>query len=127
MNRAILAGSVIVGIAVMMSIFMIAPAFAANPWKDLFFCNNCLNDPLPLNGTEYKLISLCEDDVPGEDECVPENVVRVTCTIKRGAQGHIEFKDQNPYDGLYQEGFEQERCHKSNFWIDAISFVVPVV
>jgi len=37
-NRAVLAGSVIVGIAVMMSISIIAPAFAASYWKDVFVC-----------------------------------------------------------------------------------------
>jgi len=37
-NRAILAGSVIVGIAVMMSISVIAPAFASSYWKDLYSC-----------------------------------------------------------------------------------------
>ena len=33
LNRAIITGSVIVGIAVMMSISMIAPAFASPPWR----------------------------------------------------------------------------------------------
>ena len=97
----------------MMSISMIAPAFAANPWKDLWSCATACGDP--VFGSEYKLISLCEEMDPESQTCQTD-VVRETCTIKRGAEGHYEFKDLNPYDGEFQDGEEQKRCHKNSFW-----------
>ena len=101
MNRAILAGSVIVGIAVMMSISMIAPAFASPPWKDLYRCND-------FEGT-YEWVKDQEecDGITLED--------RVTCDPKRNTEMHMEFKDLNEYNGEFDEG-EQTRCHKNSFW-----------
>ncbi len=98
----------------MMSISMIAPAFAANPWKDLYSCEND-----SIEGT-YEWVKY--NDCPNVSI---ENLV--TCDTKRGTEGHMEFKDLNPYDGEFQDEEEQTRCHKNSFWNDSISFVVPVV
>jgi len=123
-NRAILAGSVIVGIAVMMSISIIAPAFAASYWKDVFICGEHQNiEPVPPLGGTYYEVNENGDELT--DEC-EEGIVRADCTSKSRAEGHWEFKDFSPYDGKQQPD-EHTKCHKSNFWIDAIPFVVPVV
>ena len=121
MNRAILAGSVIVGIGVMMSISMIAPAFAANPWKDVFICDS--SDPEDTLGGTYQWV----EDNGGDqhNECDGEEIVRAFCFTKRDTPGHMEFKDRPTYGE--QTSNEQTRCHKDSFWTDTIPFVVPVV
>ncbi len=116
MNRAILAGSVIVGIAVMMSISIIAPAFAASYWKDVFICD--YSDPeTTLGGTEYWVSHNGDSENTTADGCGDKEIVRAFCTSKSGADGHWEFKDFRSYDGEQTEN-EQTRCHKSNFWIE---------
>jgi len=100
LNRVILAGSVIVGIAVMMSISMIAPAFASPPWKDVYVCVGSE----PPGGT-YEWMSVYGD-------CGENGLEKVDCPTKRGTVGHMEFKDLNTYDGQQQPG-EQTRCHKN--------------
>ena len=113
MNRATLTGSVIVGIAVMMSISMIAPAFAANPWRDVFICEeNKGSEPVTLGGTEEWVVNN-GDEV---SEVCTEDIVRADCTSKSGTEGHVEFKDRGPDYGKQTDN-EQTRCHKSNFWI----------
>ena len=112
MNRAILAGSVIVGIAVMMSISVTAPAFAANPWRDAFVCK-VSEDPETLGGTKDWIETNLGDQ---EEKCSVSDTERVGCTSKSGDPGHVEFKDSSPYEGE-REVDEHDRCHKSNFWI----------
>ena len=108
MNRAILAGSVIVGIAVMMSISIIAPALASPPWRDLYSCIPIVSTEPLEGGTEYYLITyqICE---AGHDlnMCDPKG---------KNTEGHVEFKDLNEYNGKLDTG-EQTRCHKnSSIW-----------
>ncbi len=102
-NRAILAGSVIVGIAVMMSMAMIAPAFASPPWKDLYICEDGV--PEVLGGTYKWMVKYggCGADP-----------VKVFCPTKRDTPGHMEFKDLNPYNSEYDYPDEQTRCHKDS-------------
>jgi len=102
LNRAILAGSVIVGIAVMMSIYMIAPAFASPPWKDVYRCV-IVDDPPFVEGAYYYLKTY--------EPCTSEPDLQ-KCITKRGTDGHYEFKDLNPYNGAKDPG-EQTRCHKN--------------
>jgi len=102
LNQAIIAGSVIVGIAVMMSISMIAPAFASPPWKDLYRCNNGSSD---IEGSDYYVTAHGCVDITLDN--------RVDCDLKRGTTGHVEFKDLNPYNGAYDYPDEQTRCHKN--------------
>ena len=86
---------------------MIAPAFAANPWKDLYSCDG---DVGVVYGT-YDWVTGEPNNcnlLLGED--------RIECDLKRGTVGHYEFKDINPYDGELSDG-EQKRCHKNSFWV----------
>ncbi len=107
MNRAILAGSVIVGIAVMMSIYMIAPAFASPPWRDLYSC-------LPIE-PEEDLAGGTYDWMVSDGGC-GAGVGLNNCDPKGGnTEGHVEFKDLNQYNSQLDPG-EQTRCHKNSFW-----------
>jgi len=104
-NRAILAGSVIVGIAVMMSISVIAPAFASPPWRDLYSCLPIDSEEPLEGGTEYYLTShqICGANGHGLNICDPKG---------KSTDGHVEFKDLNTYNSKLDPG-EQTRCHKS--------------
>jgi len=102
-NRAILAGSVIVGIAVMMSISVIAPAFASPPWRDLY---SCPPNPDNLAGGTYEYLikyKVCGDAEIDLNNCDPKG---------KSTDGHVEFKDLNPYNSKLDDG-EQTRCHKN--------------
>ena len=98
LNRAILAGSIIVGIAVMMSISTIAPAFAASPWKDLWLCAN--TDKTEVRGTF--------DHVDGND-CGFIPAFQAVCNPRVGVDGHQHFFDKNG-DGEQQVPDEKFRC-----------------
>ncbi len=100
-----------VGIAVMMSISMIAPAFAANPWKDLWSC--ITSGDVLFQGTEGYVKGLAHCEPSTNPIQAPELDL---CETKRGTAGHMEFKDLKPYDGQYQDPDEQTRCHKTSFW-----------
>ncbi len=107
MNRAILAGSVIVGIAVMMSISIIAPAFASPPWVDLYSCPPI--DPENLAGGTYEWMATYGSCLEAEldlNDCDPKG---------KSTEGHVEFKDLNQYNGQLDPD-EQTRCHKNSFW-----------
>jgi len=86
----------------MMSISVIAPAFASPPWKDLYVCEG---DVGPVYGS-FKYVTQAPNN------CDLELDNRETCPTKRGT-GHVEFKDLNPYNGAYDYPDEQTRCHKN--------------
>ncbi len=103
LNRPILAGSVIVGIAVMMSISMIAPAFAASPWKDLWGCVN--EDTSVAHGTEEYLTD--------HEDCEITSAKLSICTPRGpSTDGHEVFLDKNR-DNVRQIDSEKFRCVKN--------------
>ncbi len=91
----------------MMSISIIAPAFASPPWKDLYECESTNDGDIAGTYEWVKDHEGCGGLVLSDD--------RITCPTKSGAEGHKEFKDLKPYDGELSPG-EQERCHKTSFW-----------
>ncbi len=103
LNRPILAGSVIVGITVMMSISMIAPAFAASPWKDLWGCVN--SDDSVAHGTEEYLTD--------HEDCEIISAKMSICTPRGpSTDGHEVFLDKNR-DNIRDIDSEKFRCVKN--------------
>ncbi len=94
----------------MMSIYMIAPAFASPPWRDLYSCFPINSDPeAPLEGGTYEYLmeyNVCGDGIAIVlNECDPKG---------KSTEGHVEFKDLNQYNGHYDYPDEQTRCHKTS-------------
>jgi len=103
LNWEILAGSVIVGIAVMMSISMIAPAFAASPWKDLWGCVN--SDDSVAHGTE--------EHVTDQGNCYKISAILSVCNPRGpSTDGHEVFLDKNR-DNIRDIDSEKFRCVKN--------------
>ncbi len=103
MNRAILASSVIIGIAVMMSMSVIAPAFAASPWKDFWFCRN--SDSFDAKGAE--------EYVKGQGDCGKVAASQQACDPSGPrTDGHFVFIDRNG-DNIFQPNDEKRRCIKN--------------
>jgi len=99
LNRAILAGSIIVGIAVMISISTIAPALAASPWKDLWTCAD--DSVTPWAGTETFVKGHTCGFIPASQAaCIPRGPT---------TDGHVEFMDKNG-DDERQIADEKFRC-----------------
>ena len=101
MNRAIL-GSVIAGIAIMMTVSVIGPAYAASPWKELWKCDN-LSTSSDHFGTESFI--QVKDGTVG---CT-EGAFHIECTTNSQHPGKSYFIDRND-DGE----FDPESTPKEN-------------
>jgi len=89
----------------MMSMSVIAPAFAASPWKDLWLCRN--SGAVAALGTEAYI----KND--GINDCATSAPELLTCDPKGSSNdGHIVFKDSNA-DGIWQFASEKDRCVKN--------------
>jgi len=84
----------------MMSISMIAPAFAASPWNNIFECD-VTGFPFVLEGSEDGLIA--------EGRCNTTPDVSL-CVHISGADGVLKFMDRNG-NGILDVG-EKVRCAK---------------
>ena len=102
MNRAIITGSVIVGIAVMMIVSLIGPAYAASPWTIAWFCK--------VTGGDFFRGSLEFVTDDGKRDCDVQ-LTDFTCSHPSGVSGKEIFKDSNR-DGEFTND-EQLRCQKS--------------
>jgi len=71
----------------MMSISMIAPAFAANPWNDLWSC--ITSGDVLFQGTEGYVKGLAQCEPSTNPIQAPELDL---CETKRGTAGHIGTK-----------------------------------
>jgi len=88
----------------MMSMASMTPAFAASPWKDLWFCQNT-GDGTAKNGTE--------EYVKGQGDC-GMTPARLNLCDPNGpsTDGHHVFKDSNG-DNIWVIFEERTRCVKN--------------
>ena len=98
MNRVILVGSVIVGIAVMLLMSSMGPAFAVGGWKMALDCTTVENPILASHS--YWDANPCAGFLLDE-----------LCSTKGGAPGLISFLDKNR-DEIKQDN-ERLKCFKT--------------
>ncbi len=103
MNREILVGSVIVGIAAMMLMASMAPAFAASPWKDRWNC---------VNSGASTIIAGTEEYVKGQGDCASQPASLLLCDPPGpSVDGHQIFQDRDG-NGINTDT-EKIRCVKN--------------
>jgi hypothetical protein len=98
LNRAILVGSVFVGIAVMLLMSSMGPAFAVGGWKLALDCTT-VADPI-LASPSYWNANPCGGFLLDE-----------LCTTKGGAPGLTSFLDKNRDE--IKQGNERLKCFKT--------------
>jgi hypothetical protein len=98
MNRIIL-GSIVAGIAVMMTASIIVPAYAENPWKERWLCQ------LEVGGFSVGT----ESYVTGLGDACKTTPTNTDCPTNSGADGTSYWRDLNR-DDIKQSNETNTRC-----------------